>query len=33
MANGGLAAVNTFRKIYSDKAKKSKYQTIIKTAE
>ena len=31
--NGGLAAINTFRKLHNDKCKKSKYVNIVKTAE
>jgi hypothetical protein len=33
MAMGGLTAVNNFRKIHSENAKKSKYASIVKTAE
>lgn len=33
MANGGLAAINTFRKLHSENAKKSKYASIVRTAE
>jgi hypothetical protein len=30
---GGYTAPNTFRKTYSEKAKRSKYESIVKTAE
>ena len=33
MPNGGLAAIGVFRKHLSDKTEKSKYPTIVKTAE
>lgn len=33
MENGGLAAVNVFRKHISKNAKQSKYKDIIKTRE
>ena len=33
MAGSGFTSVGNFRKINSDKTKKSKYQTIVKTAE
>ena len=33
MAGAGFASANNFRKILSTKAKKSKYETIIKTPE
>ncbi len=33
MANGGLAAIGVFRKHLSANAEKTKYPTIVKTAE
>ena len=33
MANGGLAAIGVFRKHLSDKTTKTKYPTIVRTAE
>ena len=33
MPNGGLAAIGVFRKHLSEKTEKSKYPTIVKTAE
>jgi hypothetical protein len=33
MALGGFTAVNNFRKIHSENAKKSKYESVVKTSE
>lgn len=33
LAKGGWTAVNNFRKIHSETAKKSKYASVVKTAE
>lgn len=33
MQHGGLTGMYNFRKMYSEKATKSKYETIVKTAE